>query len=75
MQTQAIFHMSMSLTKAAFNRNSFEFYLVSLILLEFFDIKAAIAGAHLVARAMHAFSHRASIMLRLTLVLTSGIRN
>ena len=51
----------------------FEF-IVSLILLEFFDIEAAIACAHLVARAMHAFSHRASILLRLTLVLTSGIR-
>ena len=65
----------MSLTKAAFSGNSFEFYLVSVILLEFLYIKAAIAGAHLVARAMHAFSHWASILLRLTLVLSSGIRN
>ena len=65
----------MSLTKAAFSGNSFEFYLVSVILLEFFDIEAAIAGAHLVARAMHAFSDRASIVLSLTLVLASSIRN
>lgn len=44
-------------------------------MLEILDIEAAIVGGHLVARAMHAFSDRASIVLSLTLVLASGIRN
>ena len=61
--------------------NSVKFYLVSLILLEFFDIQATFTGAlpHLKARALKAFPDRAragvlsNILMRLTLGLSPCI--